>query len=162
MQQPITFIRKRAQPWWRRAELLPLCVSGSVAALLGFAVYTRGPEAGSQPEATAALHNADDAVTKALSAGKPTVIEFGANNCVSCREMKPVLHALAQDVRIVVADVDILKERGYISRYQIKLMPTQVFYDPKGRETGRHMGKISGEEILARLGIAGPVSAGQP
>jgi small redox-active disulfide protein 2 len=67
---------------------------------------------------------------------------------------KPVLHALAQDPRIAVADVDILKERGYIGRYQIRLMPTQVFYNAKGEETGRHMGKISGEEILARLGLA--------
>ena len=50
-----------------------------------------------------------DAVQKILSAGKPSVIEFGANNCVSCREMKPILHALAQDPRIAVGDVDILK-----------------------------------------------------
>jgi thioredoxin 1 len=162
MQQPITFIRKRKQPWWRRTELLPLWVSGTVAALLGFTIYLRSPDSGSPPLAPVAMHNADDAVTKALAVGKPTVIEFGANNCVSCREMKPVLHALAQDPRIVVADVDILKEREYISRYQIKLMPTQVFYDPQGHETGRHMGKISGEEILARLGITGHLSAAQP
>jgi len=96
---------------------------------------------------------APDAVQKTLKAGKPTIVEFGANNCVSCREMKLVLHALAQDPRIAVADVDILKERDYISRYQIRLMPTQIFYDENGIETGRHMGKISGEEILARLGF---------
>ena len=33
-------------------------------------------------------------------------------------------------------------------------MPTQVFFDAQGRETGRHMGKISGGEILARLGVS--------
>ena len=97
-----------------------------------------------------------DPVALALAAGKPAVIEFGANACVSCREMKPVLAALAQSHgdRITVADVDILKERDYISRYQIRLMPTQVFFDALGRETGRHMGKISGEDILARLGVS--------
>jgi len=97
---------------------------------------------------------APDAVQRILLAGKPTVVEFGANNCVSCREMKPVLQALALDPRIAVADVDILKERDYIRRYQIRLMPTQVFYNAKGEETGRHMGKISGEDIMARLGVA--------
>lgn len=97
---------------------------------------------------------APDAVQRILLAGKPTVVEFGANNCVSCREMKPVLQALARDPRIAVVDVDILKERDYISRYQIRLMPTQVFYNAKGEETGRNLGKISGEDILVRLGVA--------
>ncbi|MCI4431056.1 MAG: hypothetical protein JHC40_18030 [Burkholderiales bacterium] len=36
-------------------------------------------------------------MTRVLSMGKPTVVEFGSNNCTGCREMKPVLHALAQD-----------------------------------------------------------------
>lgn len=95
-----------------------------------------------------------DSVQTALTLKKRTVIEFGANSCVACREMKPVLQALRQDPRIVVADIDILKERDYISRYQIRLMPTQVFFDPSGREIGRNMGVISGFEILARLGLA--------
>ena len=68
--------------------------------------------------------------------------------------MKPILQALAQDPRIAVADVDILKERAYISKYQIRLMPTQVFYNAQGVKTGRHMGKISAEDILAQLGLA--------
>jgi thioredoxin 1 len=40
---------------------------------------------------------------------------------------------------------------GYLQRYRIQLMPTQVFFDAQGRETSRHMGKISAGEILARL-----------
>ena len=72
--------------------------------------------------------------------------------------MKPILHALALDPRIVVADIDILKEREYISRYQIRLMPTQVFYNAQGVETGRHMGKISAEDILTQLGMTQPGS----
>lgn len=70
--------------------------------------------------------------------------------------MKPILYALAQDPRIAVADVDILKERAYISKYQIHLMPTQVFYNAQGVETGRHMGKISTEDIRTQLGMAQP------
>jgi thioredoxin 1 len=113
----------------------------------------RSPNTNATGVATANA-TSSDAVTQVLAAGKPTIIEFGANSCVSCREMKPVLHALAQDTRIAVADVDIIKERDYISRYQIRLMPTQVFYDTRGQEIGRHIGKISGEEILQRLGVS--------
>ena len=138
--------------------MVPVIVAGAAAVLLGLWMYGARTPAGMPDAAVPANASgqgaAPDAVQRILAAGKPTVVEFGANNCVSCREMKPVLHALALDPRIAVADVDILKERGYISRYQIRLMPTQVFYNAKGEETGRHMGKISGEDILARLGVA--------
>ncbi|OIN94504.1 MAG: hypothetical protein AUJ20_00330 [Comamonadaceae bacterium CG1_02_60_18] len=131
-----------------------LTVGLAVAAFLsGLWVYAATQ---SQPLATSAPA---DAVQQVLRAGKPTVVEFGANNCVSCREMKPILHALAQDPRLAVTDVDILKERAYISNYQIRLMPTQVFYNAQGQEIGRHMGKISAEEILAQLGLT-PANAG--
>ena len=91
-----------------------------------------------------------------LRLGKPTVVEFGANACATCRDMKPVLEALRHEhgARISVLDVDILKTRDYIARYRIQLMPTQVFFDAQGREIGRNMGKVSAGEILARLGVA--------
>ncbi len=97
-----------------------------------------------------------DEVQKALRLGKPTVVEFGANACASCREMKPVLDALQREhgERISVLTIDLLKARAYIARYKIQLMPTQVFFDAKGRETGRNMGTVSGSEILARLGVS--------
>jgi thioredoxin 1 len=101
--------------------------------------------------------SADDTVQRALRDGKPTVAEFGANACVQCREMKPVLEALrrARGDHIAVAEVDLIaqREHNYISRYGIQLMPTQIFYDAQGREIGRHQGRISGEEILARLKV---------
>lgn len=117
---------------------------------LGTAVVTL-----SGPATSTASAPAEDAVQQALRAGKPTVVEFGANACASCREMKPVLEALRRGhgQHIAVVEVDLIAQRqmGYIQRYRIQLMPTQVFYDAQGRETGRHMGTISGAEILARL-----------
>lgn len=136
-----------------KTSVVLLAVTVLVAALLGAWIYASGnPQtvrAGEAPVAAPAL----DAVQQVLSAGKPTIIEFGANNCISCRDMKPILRALALDPRIAVADVDILKERSYIRKYQIRLMPTQVFYNAQGVETGRHMGKISAEDILKNLGL---------
>ena len=110
----------------------------------------------SQPApAVTAAAPVHDEVQLALQAGKPTVAEFGANACASCRAMKPVLEALRREhgERIAVVEVDLIAQRagGYVQRYGIQLMPTQVFFDASGRETGRHMGTISGAEILARL-----------
>ncbi|MBA3058791.1 MAG: thioredoxin family protein [Gammaproteobacteria bacterium] len=141
-------------PWWRRASVASVVLTASAALLLGAWIYNaRSPDAAALAGAPMAQVT-PDVVQQVLRAGKPTIIEFGANSCASCRDMKPVLRALALDPRLVVADVDILKERDYISRYQIRLMPTQVFYNAQGEETGRHMGKISAEDILAKLGLA--------
>jgi thioredoxin 1 len=97
-----------------------------------------------------------DEVQQMLRLGKPAVVEFGANACASCREMKPILEALQRDhgQHISVLNVDIVKTRGYIARYRIQLMPTQVFFDAQGREIGRNMGKISATAILAQLGVS--------
>lgn len=139
----------------------------ALGAGLSVALVTLSTPVTLQAGATAGPIAADpaDKVQKALSAGKPTVAEFGANSCVQCREMKIVLDALRQThgERIAIVNVDLIahKEADYIRRYGIQLMPTQVFFDAQGREVGRHMGKISGEEILARLQVA-PQSGGPP
>lgn len=156
--KPVVFTTGKPLPWWRNAAGISLIVSALAATGLGLLSYATSRSATDTNSVAASNATSPDAVIRTLAAGKPTVIEFGANNCVSCREMKPILHALAQDTRIAVADIDILKERDYISRYQIRLMPTQVFYDAHGREIGRHMGKISGEDVLSRLGVS-PIKA---
>lgn len=127
-------------------------VLGAFALAMGFIAAT-----GCAPESAAtSTPAAGDAVQRALSVGKPVVVGFGANACTACREMKPILEALRREHgdRISVVDVDLIaqKHMGYLQRYRIQLMPTQVFFDSKGRETSRHMGKISAEEILTRLG----------
>ncbi|MDO9074734.1 MAG: thioredoxin domain-containing protein [Rubrivivax sp.] len=109
---------------------------------------------------------AHDAVQRALRAGKPTVAEFGANACAQCREMKPVLEALRREHgdRIAVVNVDLIaqREHNYIQRYGIQLMPTQIFFDAQGREIGRNLGKLTGEEILVRLQVAGTPATPPP
>lgn len=123
-------------------------VVGVAAAAAGAWVLSRSADAPPAPT--------DDIVVQALRKGKPTVVEFGANVCATCRDMKPVLAQLARDYgdRIQVIDVDLLKRREYIAGYRIQLMPTQVFFDARGQEISRHMGKIGPEEILGRLGVA--------
>ncbi len=136
-----------------RSQTLAWAAAGTLlvaGALMTALVHLSQPA----PPATAAVP-VQDVVQVALQAGKPTVAEFGANACASCREMKPVLEALRREhgARIAVVEVDLIAQRagGYIQRYGIQLMPTQVFFDASGREIGRHLGTISGAEILARL-----------
>jgi thioredoxin 1 len=129
---------------------LPIAAASLIAVLAGVGALTSL----ARVEADNAAAEPADAVQSALVRGKPTVVEFGSVNCGSCREMKPILAELqrAHGTTLTVVDIDVLKERQYLTRYRIQLMPTQVFFDAQGREIGRHMGKITGDEILAHLG----------
>lgn len=136
-----------------RRRLLTLTGTAGVAASgLGLALYLRGmpPEA-----ATAATAPLADPVEQALRRGRPALIQFGANACAACREMKPVLEALQREhgARFTVMNVDLIaqKHRGYLQRFRIQLMPTQVFFDAAGKETHRNLGTMSSAAILARL-----------
>jgi thioredoxin 1 len=136
--------------------------AGSGLALLNLS--TPAAQQAGPPAAGSQRVDPTDRVHQALRAGKPTVAEFGANSCAQCREMKTVLDALRQTHggRLAIVNVDLIahKEADYIRRYGIQLMPTQIFYDAQGRESSRHVGRISGEEILARLQV--PAQAGSP
>ena len=126
--------------------------AGVAASGLGLALYLGGmpPEAG-----TAATAPLADPVEQALRQRRPAMIQFGANACAACREMKPVLAALQLEhgARFTVMNVDLIaqKHRGYLQRFRIQLMPTQVFFDAAGNETHRNLGTMSSAAILARL-----------
>jgi len=94
-------------------------------------------------------------VQNATASGLPTIAEFGAATCASCREMKVVLDGVARRTqgRAHVLVIDITKDWDAAQMFRIQLMPTQVFFDTNGREVGRHMGKLSEAEVIARLGI---------
>jgi len=130
---------------------------GLVVAVLGLAVAGGALSYVWMERATAPApkYLGDDAVQAALRLGKPAVVEFGGIACAGCREMKPILEALAREhgERVTVLDIDVLKAREYIARYQIRLLPTQVFFDAQGREIGRNMGPISAADILVQLNV---------
>lgn len=135
-----------------RRSLLLVGAAGLAAAGLGIAL--QGCD-GHTPATEPAHPASDDPVDQALRLGRPAMVQFGANACAACREMKPILQALQQahGQRFTVMSVDLIaqKHRGHLQRFRIQLLPTLVFFDAHGRETHRHLGTMSGPEILARL-----------
>jgi len=80
-----------------------------------------------------------------------TFVELGSVKCIPCRKMQPVMKAIEQkygdQVKVVFHDVWKEEGRPYAQKYGIRLIPTQVFLDAKGKEFFRHEGFYPEEQI---------------
>lgn len=101
---------------------------------------------------------AERSVTESSSAQKasaalPRLVELGSTTCMACKEMKPILEALQQELKgkLIVEIIDIYEHPEAADKYQIQLIPTQIFFDAQGKEIYRHEGFMPKEEILAQL-----------
>ncbi len=93
--------------------------------------------------------------------GMVTMIDLGATECVPCKMMAPILEKLeaAYRDRAVIAFIDVWKHRDQAPRFGIRAIPTQVFFDPDGKEVYRHQGFMSEAAIveqLTRMGVEKP------
>ncbi len=80
-----------------------------------------------------------------------TFIELGSVNCIPCKAMQPVMKSVERkygsQIRVVFYDVWKDDQRSYAERYAIRVIPTQVFLDAKGKEIMRHEGFFPEKEI---------------
>ena len=104
-----------------------------------------------------AAKNSAPLIGMALASGKPTLIDFGSRGCIPCEKMAPILAALEKEYRgkANVIFVDVKEEREIGSQYRVQMIPTQVFFDGKGREVKRHIGFFDRSDILKELKAAG-------
>jgi thioredoxin 1 len=82
----------------------------------------------------------------------PKLVDVGADKCIPCIKMAPILEALKNDFsgRMDVEFVDAWKRREEAARYEVQMIPTQIFYDEKGKELYRHTGFYGREDILGK------------
>ncbi len=87
----------------------------------------------------------------------PRLLELGADRCVPCKAMQPVLAELRTDYsgRLTVSFIDVWKEPAEGKKYEIQSIPTQIFFDASGREVFRHQGFFSKQQILAKFAELG-------
>jgi thioredoxin 1 len=93
----------------------------------------------------------------APGSGLPRLVDLGADKCIPCIAMAPILEGLKKDYAglFEVEFIDVWKRREEAARYRIQMIPTQIFYDGAGRELYRRSGFIGKDDILAtwkRLG----------
>lgn len=96
---------------------------------------------------------ADNQLSKALKSGRPVVADFGRGTCIPCKMMQPILEKLQKDYagRAEILILDVGEYASLSRKHRIMMIPTQIFFDAKGKEVLRHQGFMSEADIVAQL-----------
>lgn len=92
-----------------------------------------------------------EAVPPAAKGVLPRLVELGADKCIPCIQMAPILEELKAEYagQFQVDSIDVWKNPGAAQEHGIRTIPTQIFFDAQGNELFRHVGFFSKEDILA-------------
>lgn len=80
----------------------------------------------------------------------PVLLELGSHKCPPCRRMTPILNELRAEYsgKFQIKYIDVWQDRAAGAKYGVRAIPTQIFFDSKGREVFRHVGFYSKRDIL--------------
>jgi thioredoxin 1 len=97
--------------------------------------------------------NTGEELKKALLDGKPVLVDFGSNKCIPCRQLRPILKDVAQELsgKAHVLIIDVFEYREVGRQYRINLIPTLVFFNVQGKETFRRSGVWDKASIVKKL-----------
>lgn len=81
----------------------------------------------------------------------PRLVDLGADKCIPCKMMAPILEELRVQYagRFEVVFIDVWKDPPKAKEYGITVIPTQILIDPAGKELMRHEGFFAKDDILA-------------
>lgn len=79
----------------------------------------------------------------------PKLLDFGRGKCIPCKKMAPILQELSEEYKgkVIIKIIEIDQDRELTEANNIRLIPTQIFFDSKNQEVFRHEGFMYKEEI---------------
>jgi len=82
----------------------------------------------------------------------PRLVDLGAGKCIPCKMMAPILEDLKTTLigKLDVQFIDVWQNPDAGKKYEINVIPTQIFYDAQGKELFRHEGFFGKDDILAK------------
>jgi len=130
----------------RASRLRRLAFTVALLGLLALAGCGSSPGNAVSPSASAADRSPD-------TAAEVTFIELGSDKCIPCKQMRPVMDAIARTFgdQVDIVFYDVWKDDAPAREYGIQYIPTQVFLDENGVEFHRHIGFYPQEKIEALL-----------
>jgi thioredoxin 1 len=87
--------------------------------------------------------------------GTVTLVDLGARTCIPCKLMAPILEELKEEYKgraeVIFIDVWDAANKEKAKFFKISSIPTQIFFDKKGREVYRHIGFLDKDAIAKKL-----------
>lgn len=105
---------------------------------------------------------------QALAAKRmPILLEFGRGWCIPCKYMKPILDDMGRTYngKALVMTVDMDVNKDLVRDFRIRMMPTQVFLTPDGKEFFRNEGTLERDHIMqvfSKMGLPSPPTGAAP
>jgi thioredoxin 1 len=140
----------KTKPLWGRIAVAACIVLFAVYAFMQTRGQSATPETASPADQTAAF---------TLAAGRVTMIDLGATECVPCKMMAPIIEELKKEYtgKADIIFIDVWKNPDQARKYGIRAIPTQIFYDAEGKEVHRNVGFMDKKrivDVLTRLGVS--------
>ncbi len=82
-----------------------------------------------------------------------TMVDFGSTSCLPCKLMEPIMEQLKGEYqgRAAILLIDVVKDRDMAGSFNIRAIPTQVFFDNTGKEVWRHAGFLDKKSITKKI-----------
>ena len=138
---------KRAEIFRRTLLLLAVYLGIGFGAIMGYTEHLQAQPLLELPT------NTGEELKKALLGGKPVLVDFGSNKCIPCRQLRPILKEVAQELseEAHVLIIDVFEYRVLAREYRIQLIPTLVFFNRSGKEVFRRSGVWDKTSIVRKL-----------
>lgn len=103
--------------------------------------------------------NTKEEFEAALRSGKPVLVDFGSDSCLPCRKLRPILEEIRKEKggQVEVLVIDVYKHQDLAREYQIRTIPTLVYFDAEGKEAHRTQGFMPKAALLEHLSKIGVV-----
>ena len=95
--------------------------------------------------------------------GMVTMVDMGANNCIPCKMMAPIIEELKKEYenQASILYIDVRAQPEVAARFSVRGIPTQIFFGKNGTEAFRHIGFMDKKSIVStfeKLGATNPSS----
>ena len=126
---------------------------------IGLAIISAIKNRFADNSAESSLHPSD--IKEVPVKGMVTLLDLGADKCVPCKMMAPILEELekAYKDKAAIVFIDVWKKPEYAKKFNIQAIPTQIFFDKDGKEVFRNTGFLDKKSIIEKmkqLGVSEP------
>ena len=148
------FKKRKGKPEMKNLKNLAIVAAVLAAAGVVFALkqYQTPPADPAPAPAAVAAQSTADSAAPARPAALPRMVDLGADKCIPCKMMAPILEEMktAYAGQLEVEFIDVWKNPDAGSPYGVRVIPTQIFFDAEGEELFRHEGFYAKEDMLAK------------